>query len=102
MLTSLYAKLSNLYPAIWARLAIIIIISFYTLYKLSNLIVQLNVLKMKIAMKRAIVLGGGGFIGGHLGKSLKSQGYHVRMADIKYHEYFDQGEICDEFIKCDS
>jgi len=36
-------------------------------------------------MKRAIVLGGGGFIGGHLGIRLKQEGYHVRIADIKDH-----------------
>jgi GDP-D-mannose 3',5'-epimerase len=52
-------------------------------------------------MKKAIVLGGGGFIGGHLGKRLKNEGYHVRIADIKNHEYFDHSEICHEFIKCD-
>jgi nucleoside-diphosphate-sugar epimerase len=52
-------------------------------------------------MKNAIVLGGGGFIGGHLAKRLKNEGYHVRIADIKNHEYFDHSEICHEFIKCD-
>ncbi len=52
-------------------------------------------------MKRAIVLGGGGFIGGHLGKRLKNEGYHVRIADIKNHEYFEHSDICNEFIKCD-
>ena len=52
-------------------------------------------------MKKAIVLGGGGFIGGHLGKKLKDDGYHVRIADIKNHEFWSHGEICHEFIKCD-
>jgi GDP-D-mannose 3',5'-epimerase len=52
-------------------------------------------------MKKVIVLGGGGFIGGHLAKKLKNDGYHVRIADIKDHEYFDHSEICHEFIKCD-
>lgn len=52
-------------------------------------------------MKRVIVLGGGGFIGGHLGKKLKELGAHVRIADIKNHEYFRHDEICHEFIKCD-
>lgn len=52
-------------------------------------------------MKKAIVLGGGGFIGGHLGKRLMEEGYHVRIADIKNHEYFRHSEICHEFIKCD-
>ena len=52
-------------------------------------------------MKKAIVLGGGGFIGGHLAKHLKSNGYFVRIADIKNHEYFSHDEICHEYIKCD-
>ena len=52
-------------------------------------------------MKKAIVLGGGGFIGGHLGKKLKEDGYYVRIADIKYHEFWDHEIICNEFIKCD-
>ncbi len=51
--------------------------------------------------KYVIVLGGGGFIGGHLAKKLKTLGNHVRIADIKNHEFFDQDEICHEFIKCD-
>jgi len=49
-------------------------------------------------MKKSIILGGGGFIGGHLGKRLKKEGYHVRICDIKKHEYFEHSEICDEFI----
>jgi len=52
-------------------------------------------------MKKAIILGGGGFIGGHLAKKLKLIGYHVRIADIKNHEFWDHLEICHEFIKCD-
>jgi len=52
-------------------------------------------------MKKVVVLGGGGFIGGHLAKKLKSLGYYVRIADIKNHEYFEHSEICHEFIKCD-
>jgi nucleoside-diphosphate-sugar epimerase len=52
-------------------------------------------------MKKAIILGGGGFIGGHLGKRLKNEGYHVRIADIKHHEYFNHEDICHEFIKAD-
>jgi nucleoside-diphosphate-sugar epimerase len=49
-------------------------------------------------MKKAIVLGGGGFIGGSLAKRLKEDGYHVRICDIKNHEYFDHQDICHEFI----
>jgi nucleoside-diphosphate-sugar epimerase len=49
-------------------------------------------------MKKIIVLGGGGFIGGHLAKRLKSEGNYVRICDLKKHEYFDEKEICDQFI----
>ena len=49
-------------------------------------------------MKKVIVLGGGGFIGGHLAKRLKSEGCHVRICDLKKHEHFFEDEICDEFI----
>jgi nucleoside-diphosphate-sugar epimerase len=52
-------------------------------------------------MKKVIVLGGGGFIGGHLGKRLKEEGCHVRIADIKNHEFWKHEDICHEFIKCD-
>ena len=52
-------------------------------------------------MKKIIILGGGGFIGGHLGKRLMDDGCHVRIADIKNHEFWDHSEICHEFIKCD-
>lgn len=48
-------------------------------------------------MKNALVLGGGGFIGGHLAKRLKENGYNVRIADIKNHEYFKHEDICNEF-----
>jgi nucleoside-diphosphate-sugar epimerase len=49
-------------------------------------------------MKKVIVLGGGGFIGGHLAKRLKEDGNYVRVCDIKNHEYFDHQDICNEFI----
>ena len=52
-------------------------------------------------MKKIIILGGGGFIGGHLAKRLKNEGCHVRIADIKNHEFWQHSEICHEFIKCD-
>lgn len=48
--------------------------------------------------KRVVVLGGGGFIGGHLGRRLKNEGCHVRILDLKRHEYFQHEEICHEFI----
>jgi len=38
-------------------------------------------------MKKAVVCGAGGFIGGHLVKKLKQEGYWVRGVDIKEHEF---------------
>ena len=49
-------------------------------------------------MKKIVVLGGGGFIGGHLAKRLKNEGHFVRICDIKPHEYFQHDDICNEFI----
>jgi len=46
--------------------------------------------------KRILVCGAGGFIGGHLVKHLKTEGYWVRGADIKSHDYANTGS--DEFI----
>jgi len=52
--------------------------------------------------KTALVLGGGGFIGGHLAKKLKEEGFWVRVVDIKvFHEYFDHKDISDEYIHGD-
>lgn len=50
-------------------------------------------------MKKVVVLGGGGFIGGHLVSRLKLLGYWVRAVDIKRHE-FKKSEA-DEFIIAD-
>ncbi len=50
-------------------------------------------------MKTALVCGAGGFIAGHLVKRLKQEGYWVRGADIKYHEYAKSA--ADEFMKID-
>lgn len=46
-------------------------------------------------MKKMLVCGAGGFIGGHLVSSLKSKGYYVVGADIKAHEYRESD--ADEF-----
>mgnify|MGYP003646570084 CR=1 FL=1 len=47
-------------------------------------------------MKRAVVCGAGGFIGGHLVRRLKDEGYWVRGVDLKYPEY--DTTAADEFI----
>jgi nucleoside-diphosphate-sugar epimerase len=50
-------------------------------------------------MKTALVLGGGGFIGGHLARKLKKEGFWVRVVDIKEkHEYWNHEDICNEYI----
>ncbi len=50
-------------------------------------------------MKKAVVMGAGGFIGGHLVTKLKNLGYWVRGVDIKWHEY--KSTDADEFIVAD-
>ena len=47
-------------------------------------------------MKRVLVCGAGGFIGGHLIKRLKSEGFWVRGADIKAHDF--EAPAVDEFV----
>ena len=56
-------------------------------------------------MKRVLVGGAGGFIGGHLVKRLKAEGFWVRGADVKRHEYarsvadeFVTGDLCDQAV----
>jgi len=50
-------------------------------------------------MKTALVCGAGGFIGGHLVKKLKGEGYWVRGVDIKPHEFAPSA--ADEFLLLD-
>src|SRR5690242_4189198 len=50
-------------------------------------------------MKKALVCGAGGFIGGHLVKKLKHEGYWVRGVDIKAHEF--SPSAADEFLLLD-
>jgi nucleoside-diphosphate-sugar epimerase len=50
-------------------------------------------------MKTALVLGAGGFIGSHMVKRLKSEGYWVRGVDLKYPEF--SKTAADEFVIAD-
>ena len=52
-------------------------------------------------MKKILVCGAGGFIGGAMVKRLKAEGQWVRAADIKFHEFMDITEIADEFLQGD-
>ena len=55
--------------------------------------------------KAALVLGAGGFIGSHMVRRLKSEGYWVRGVDVKYPEHsmtaadeFIQGDLTDQIL----
>lgn len=47
-------------------------------------------------LKTALVCGAGGFIGGHLAKKLKSEGFWVRGVDLKYNEF--SKTLADDFV----
>jgi nucleoside-diphosphate-sugar epimerase len=56
-------------------------------------------------MRTALVCGAGGFIGGHLVKRLKREGFWVRGVDAKFHEYaeteaddFVVGDLRDQYV----
>ena len=56
-------------------------------------------------VKTALVLGAGGFIGGHLVKRLKQEQFWVRGVDIKFHEHaetraddFVVGDLRDQYF----
>lgn len=50
-------------------------------------------------MRTALVLGAGGFIGSHMVKRLRKEGYWVRGVDLKFPE-FSKSEA-NEFVRCD-
>ena len=50
-------------------------------------------------MKTALVLGAGGFIGSHMVKRLRKEGFWVRGVDLKYPEY--SATEANEFVKGD-
>lgn len=51
-------------------------------------------------MKTALVLGGAGFIGHHMARRLKAEGYHVTVIDIKKYEY-GEVDFCHQFVEGD-
>lgn len=50
-------------------------------------------------MRTALILGAGGFIGSHMVKRLRKEGYWVRGVDLKFPE-FSKSEA-NEFVRCD-
>ncbi|SVD40404.1 uncharacterized protein METZ01_LOCUS393258, partial [marine metagenome] len=48
-------------------------------------------------MKKALVCGAGGFIGSHMVKRLKKEGFWVRGIDLKYPPYAETE--ADDFMK---
>jgi len=52
---------------------------------------------MEIESKTACILGGNGFIGHHMARRLRSEGYWVRVVDIKEYEY-GINDYADEII----
>jgi GDP-D-mannose 3',5'-epimerase len=56
-------------------------------------------MELREIKKTALVLGGGGFIGGHLAKRLKEEGFWVRIVDVKEkHEFWNHDDICHEYV----
>ena len=49
-------------------------------------------------MKKILVCGGGGFIGGAMAKRLKKEGHWVRVVDLVHHEFVELDKIVDEFL----
>ena len=47
-------------------------------------------------MKKAVVMGAGGFIGSHMVKRLKSEGFWVRGVDLKHTEFTESA--ADDFV----
>ena len=47
-------------------------------------------------MKSALVCGAGGFIGSHMVKRLKEEGFWVRGVDLKYPEFWET--MSDDFV----
>ena len=47
-------------------------------------------------MKSALIFGAGGFIGSHMARRLKREGFWVRGVDLKKPEYSET--VCDDFV----
>ncbi|NBP01218.1 MAG: UDP-glucose 4-epimerase GalE [Proteobacteria bacterium] len=52
-------------------------------------------------MKKALITGGAGYIGHHLQKELKKQGYHVIVMDMKPQSKLMSDEYVDQYLQAD-
>eukprot|EP00538_Stauroneis_constricta_P005980 CAMPEP_0119547666 /NCGR_PEP_ID=MMETSP1352-20130426/1729_1 /TAXON_ID=265584 /ORGANISM="Stauroneis constricta, Strain CCMP1120" /LENGTH=73 /DNA_ID=CAMNT_0007592649 /DNA_START=159 /DNA_END=376 /DNA_ORIENTATION=+ len=48
--------------------------------------------------RKVCVGGGAGFIGSHIARRLKQNGWYVIVVDWKKNEFMENDEFCDEFI----
>src|SRR5690349_508513 len=55
--------------------------------------------KRRRSMKTALVCGAGGFIGAHLVRRLKAEGFWVRGVDLKFPEHWETA--ADDFVRMD-
>jgi len=69
--------------------------TYKSLILLSILLLQSSIYADN-AQKTALICGAGGFIGSHLAKRLKQEGYWVRGVDLKYPEFSETA--CDDFV----
>lgn len=67
--------------------------------EMKKICISLFFLSNYLIAKTALVCGAGGFIGSHLVKRLKAEGYFVRGVDLKYPEFSQSA--ADEFIIAD-
>jgi hypothetical protein len=58
---------------------------------------SLDVAEGDVAVKTALVLGGGGFIGSHMVRRLKAESYWVRAVDLKRPQFSESA--ADEFVE---
>jgi len=71
-------------------------LTFFLCYKLNS---EIYGKKGPKIMKKALVCGAGGFIGSHLVRRLKQEGYWARGVDLKYPEF--SPTAADEFLVLD-
>ena len=65
----------------------------------ASFLVGRETLEGLMAEKAALVCGAGGFIGSHLVKALKKEGYWVRGVDLKFPEFSETA--ADDFVVAD-